>query len=246
MVDKKNVLIVDDDKNFRTTLSKILARKGYETAMAENGFRALDLIKENEYDVVLMDIKMPVMDGVETFKKLKAIKPDTVVIMMTAFSVDELIKDALAEGVYAILRKPLEIDTVTNMIEMSQNGCFLAVVDDNPDICNTMKTILERKGYSITTASSGEEAISIARERPVDIFFIDMKLPVLNGLETYLEIKKINPRAVAVMMTAYRQEMGELIQQAIENSAYACLYKPFDMDEAMKIVAEISKRKRRP
>ena len=69
-----------------------------------------------------------------------------------------------------------------------------------------------------------------------------MKLPVLNGLEVYLEIKKINPKAVVIMMTAYRQEMDELIKQGIQDGAYTCLYKPLDMDEVIKIIDKVSER----
>lgn len=242
MTEKTSILIVDDDVNFCNTLSNILTMKGYQISTAESGFRTLDLIKVKQFDVVLMDIKMPVMNGVETFKQIKAIKPGSVVILMTAFSVDDLMRDAIKEGVYAVIRKPLDIDTVISMIEKSKNGALLAVVDDDPEICKTMKVILERKGYSVTTCATGEEAISITKERPFDIIFIDMKLPLLNGLETYLEIKKANPKAIAVMMTAYRQEADELIKQAIEKGAYSCLYKPFDMNEAIRIIEEVSKR----
>jgi DNA-binding NtrC family response regulator len=244
MAEKTSVLIVDDDLNFCNTLSKILSMKGYETVTAEDGFKTLGLIKEREFDVVLLDIKMPVMNGVETYKKMKTIRPDGIVILMTAFSVEDLVREAIKEGVYAVVRKPFDVDTIINMIEKSKNGVLISIVDDDPNIARTMKGVLERQGYSVTTCSSGEEVIALARERWQDIFFIDMKLPVLNGLETYLEIKKINPQAVVVIMTAYRQEMGELIKQAIEGGAYACLYKPFDMDEVMKIIDEITKKKK--
>ena len=242
MAEKTNILIVDDDVNFCNSLSKVLAKKGYETTTAESGFRAMELMKEKAFDTVLMDIKMPVMNGVETYKKIKEIKPGTVVIMMTAFSVDDLIREAVKEGVYAVIRKPFDIETIINMIEKAKNGALLAIVDDDPGICKTMKNVLEKEGYSVTTCATGEEAISLARMRPQDIIFIDMKLPVLNGLEVYSEIKKINPKAVIVIMTAYRQEMDELVRQAIDKGAYTCLYKPFDMDEAIKIIDEISKK----
>jgi DNA-binding NtrC family response regulator len=244
MSNQTNVLIVDDDENFRNTLSKILGKKGYLTTIAENGQRAIDLVKEKSFDVIMMDIKMPVMDGVEAYKHIKLICPSTVVIFMTAFSIEDLVKDTIRDGAYAVIKKPFDIDTVVNMIEKSQTGALLAVVDDDPNIGKTMKDVLEMKGYSITTCRTGEEAIALARDRPRDIFFIDMKLPVLNGLETYLEIRKINPETVVVMMTAYRQEMDELVRQAIERGAYSCLYKPFDMGEALKIIEEIFKMKK--
>ena len=71
-----------------------------------------------------------------------------------------------------------------------------------------------------------------------------MKLPTLNGLETYLAIKKVNPRAVAVMMTGYRQEMAELVETALYNNAYACLYKPLNMKEMLNLTNEILERKK--
>lgn len=245
MGENTKLLIVDDDVNFGYTLSKVLAKKGYETTTAKDGFRALELMKENEFDTVLMDIKMPAMNGVETYKKIKEIRPSTVVIMMSAFSVEDLIREAVKEGAYAVIRKPFEIETIINMIEKAKSGALLAIVDDDPGICKSMKNVLEKKGYSVTTCATGEEAISLARMRPQDIIFIDMKLPILNGLEVFSEIKKINPKAVAVIMTAYRQEMDELVKQALKKGAYACLYKPFDMDEVIKIIDEVSKREPR-
>jgi two-component system response regulator HydG len=237
-----SLLVVDDDVNYAVTLSKIMDKKGYITATAESGFRAIDLIKERAFDVVLMDIRMPVMNGLEAFRKIKEIRPDTIVILMTAFSVDDLIRDALKEGAYAVIRKPFDIDTVVNMIEKAKTGILLAVVDDDPQICQSLKNVLEKKGYSVTPCATGEEAISLAKDRKFDIYLIDMKLPVLNGLETYLEIKKTNEKAIAIMMTGYRQELDDLVKQSKEKGAYACLYKPFQMDDVIKMIDEISKQ----
>jgi len=108
-----------------------------------------------------------------------------------------------------------------------------------------MKSVLEKKGFSVTSCLTGEEAIALAKGRSYNVFFIDMKLPVMNGLETYLEIRKINPKAVVVIMTAYRSEMDELVRQALEKGAYTCLYKPFEMDEVIKLVEEISRKKQK-
>lgn len=243
---RNRILVVDDDVNFCNTISKILAKRGYETSCANSGAQALQLIKEKAVDVVLMDIKMPVMNGVETYKKIKAINPRIKVILMTAFSVEDLIKDALKEGVYAVVRKPFDAEMIINMIEKCKNGAFVAIVDDDPNICKTMKNVLERKGYSVSTCLTGEDAICLAKEKRHDIYCIDMQLPVLNGLETYLAIKKINPEAIVMMITAHRQEMDELIQQVMKNGAYTCLYKPLDMDEVIKIIDEISEKVHKP
>jgi two-component system response regulator HydG len=243
MDSKMSVLIIDDDVGFRKSLSRILNKKGYEALEAESGAQAIELVKKRPFGFILMDIKMPAMDGVQTYKKLKEIRSGTTVIMMTAFAVDDLIAEAFKEGVYAILRKPFDMDTVISMIEKAKNGVYLVVVDDDPEFCKSMKQVLEKKGYSVMTCSNGKECVSLAKDRPIDIFFIDMQMPVLNGLETYMELKKINKKAVVVVMTAYRQEMGELVKQAIDNGSYCCLYKPFNMDEAIKIIDEIRNKK---
>ena len=98
MPSQTNVLVVDDDVNFCSTLSKILKKKGYATITAESGYRAIEIVKENPVDVILMDIKMPVMGGVEAYKHIKQIRPSATVIFMTAFSIEDLVKDSIRDG----------------------------------------------------------------------------------------------------------------------------------------------------
>jgi DNA-binding NtrC family response regulator len=102
--------------------------------------------------------------------------------------------------------------------------------------------VLEAKGYTVSTAATGEEAIDRSRERPDDILFIDMKLPALNGLETYLAIKEINPRAIAVIITGYYEGMKDLVDKALEKGAYTFMKKPLDMDKVLELIEEISKK----
>ena len=92
-------------------------------------------------------------------------------------------------------------------------------------------------------AHTGEEAIATMKEKTHGIIFIDMKLPTINGLEAYLAIKKINPEVIAIIMTAYRQEMADLVEEALNNHAYSCLYKPLDMEEVLRLIDEIRERK---
>ena len=85
----------------------------------------------------------------------------------------------------------------------------------------------------------------MAQERAYDIIFVDMKLPTITGLETYLAIRKINPEVVAVVMTAYRREMSDLVEEALRNDVNTCLYKPFEMEELLSLVDDIRERKQK-
>jgi two-component system response regulator HydG len=241
-----SILIVDDNVSQCRTMSLILRRKGYAVATANDGLEAVQKVEEQPFDMILMDIKMPLLNGVETYRRIKAIRPEAVVMMMTAYSVEDLVQQALEEGAYGVLYKPLDIERVMAIIEeakQSKDGALILVVDDDPGTCITLRNILAKKGYEVGIAPSGEEAIVLARQKAYDILFIDMKLPVLNGLETYLAIREINPQAVAIMMTAYRQEMAGLVEEALHNQAYTCFYKPLDIEELLRLVEEIGKRK---
>jgi len=242
MVKRASILIVDDNVSMGRTMSLILERKGYVVVAAKSGPDAIERIKERPFEVAFIDIKMPVMDGVDTYKRIKAIRPESAVIMMTGYGVEDLVAAALREGACGIVYKPLDIEGVLALIERvrrNKQGALILVVDDDPGICLTFKNILMKMGHRVSTASDGREAVSVAREEPDDIIFIDMKLPTINGLETYLAIKEINPHAVVVMMTAYRYEMADLVQMALNNHAYACLYKPLDMAAVLRLIDEI-------
>ena len=247
MEQKTSILLVDDNTSLCKTMSFVLGREGYAVSIARDGLEAIVRVEESPFDMIFMDIKMPVMDGVEAYRRIKRIRPKAVVMMMTAYTVEELVQQALEEGAYGILYKPLDIEKVVTVIERARKvteGVLILVVDDDPGTCITFKNTLARKRYQVGTAYTGEEAIAMAQEAAYDVIFIDMKLPTMNGLETYLAIREINPKAVAIMMTAYRQEMDDLVADALKHDAYACLYKPLDMAALLRLVDEVRERKR--
>lgn len=246
MEKKASVLIVDDNASLCKTMTFALEHKGYAVTTAGNGAEAIERVKEKSFDIIFMDIKMPLMNGVETFKKLKGIRPGAAVVMMTAYSVEDLVQEALKEGAYGILYKPLDIEKVVAIIDESkktEQGALILVVDDDLGTCVTLKNVLAQRGYKVCIAHTGEEAIAKVCKNSHDIIFIDMKLPTINGLETYLAIKKIDPKAIAIMITGYREEMGHLVEQALYHSAYTCLYKPLDMATILVLVDEVMARK---
>jgi len=246
MSPKLRILVVDDSEGFCRSTADILKMRDYEVATAYDGFKALELVKRDVFDLVLMDIKMPIMDGVETFKKIKEMAPDTSVIMMTGYAVEDLIREALREGAFSALNKPLDFDEIFKLIERAiPNGALILVVDDDENLCATMKDVLSDKGYRVIVAYDGNTAIEKARENNFDIMLIDLKLPALNGLETYLAIRDFRPNVVAIIITGYLQEMGKLAQQALQETAYACLEKPIDMDKLFSLLERISEEKNR-
>ena len=225
------------------TLFDILENIGYKVDVANDGYNAIKLISKHDYTIVLMDIKMPGINGVETFKEIKQIRPSTKVIMMTAYSVDNLVKEALKEGAYGIIYKPLNIDNLLHFFKKLEKDINILIVDDDPNFCETLKDALEEVKYKIAVSNNGQQAIKYIKENEVNIVFIDIKIPVLNGLEIYLAIKKINPKVTGIMITGYKyDEVANLVEEALKNDLYTCLYKPFDKGKVIALIEEICRK----
>ena len=244
MGSKGKILLVDDDPDVLSTVRDVLELEGYEIETAENGFVALKAATQSPFDAVLMDVRMPGLDGVQTFIRFKEIAPGTPVIMVTAYSEEDIISDALREGAFAAMRKPLDFDQLFKTIEEARGkGAMVLVVDDDDELCGGMKLALDSRNFRTKVAGDGETALKLTRENNFDIIILDMKLPTLNGFETYLEIKKIRPNAVVILITGAPGEMLELARKAVERSAYVCLQKPVQMDSLVELMDRIMEQK---
>ena len=115
----ETILIVDDEKHYRVVLSEVLQEEGYASFTAASGMEALDLLKSQVIDLVLTDVKMPGMTGIDLLEKIKEITPDLPVIIMTAFGSVEKAVDAMHKGAYTFILKPFENETLIAHIAKS-------------------------------------------------------------------------------------------------------------------------------
>lgn len=113
----RRIMVVDDDAALRYTLKEILEDEGRDVVAAEDGYQAIKQASENKLSLIFMDIQMPGINGVEAFMEIKEILPDCVVVMMTGFAVEDLVKKALTEGAYTVLHKPIAIERVLEILE---------------------------------------------------------------------------------------------------------------------------------
>ena len=238
---KTNILVVDDLKSSRLTLGGILEDEGHNVVLAENGYQAIEAAKQIPFDLVFMDIKMPGINGVQTFREVKKINPRAAVIMMTAYSVEDLVREALEEGAYAVVYKPFDMEHIVSIIEAALHKTLILVVDDYFADRETLKAILEARGYRVVTAETGAETLTRVKEKHFDIIFLDIRLPDIDGTRIFEQVKTIDPEVAVIMMTGYSEE--EVVRRAIFQGAYTCIYKPFNVEKIMTVVGEISQRR---
>ncbi len=109
-------MIVDDQFGIRVLLTEILQKDGYQMYQAANGKEALDIQELEEIDIVLLDMKIPGMDGVEILKKMKERQPSIKVVMMTAYGELKMVNEALENGAISYMAKPFDIEDVRQVI----------------------------------------------------------------------------------------------------------------------------------
>jgi two-component system, NtrC family, response regulator PilR len=181
---KHHILIVDDQLSMRELLEVMLEREGHRISLAENGRRAVEMVKQNAYDLVLCDIRLGDISGIEVLKACKAHHPETVVVMISAYASTEDAVEAMNQGAYDYVPKPFNkdelIQTVAKAIELKtleqekellddqlrQNLHFGVIVGNSPAMQHIYKMILQvskTKTNVLVTGESGTGKELIAR-----------------------------------------------------------------------------------
>ena len=240
--ERVKVLVVDDQPGMRLSLKGILSRKGYDVTTAEDGPMAVEAARKTKYNMILMDIKMPGMSGVDAFLKIREFQPGVTVIMMTAFAVEDEIKRAILEGAYAVVHKPFEMEKILSVItEGLENRTLVLLVDDNLDDREILHRVLENKGYKVMEVGTGEECLRHVKERHYQVILLDYKLPGIDGLETLAQVKQIRPDVGVVMISAFSE--SEQLNQGIAEGSLTYLRKPLDTEKLIAVVDECMKQR---
>jgi two-component system response regulator (stage 0 sporulation protein F) len=113
----KTILIVDDQTGIRLLLNEVFKKEGFQTLMAANGPQALKQAEENSPDIVLLDMKIPGMDGIEILKNLKRMRQDIKVIMMTAYGELDVIKESMVSGACCYYTKPFDVFEIRDAVK---------------------------------------------------------------------------------------------------------------------------------
>ncbi len=134
----ETILIVDDEKHYRVVLSEVLQEEGYASFTAASGMEALDLLKSQVIDLVLTDVKMPGMTGIDLLEQIKEITPDLPVIIMTAFGSVEKAVEAMHKGAYTFILKPFENETL--IAHIAKSISMYRIVQENARLRDALQT----------------------------------------------------------------------------------------------------------
>lgn len=179
-----NFLVVDDEAVHRLAVGEILRRAGHQVTEAADGLLATEFATTQKFDWVLMDIRMPRLDGIQATEALRQIDPTSKIVVISAF-VDSAVRSRMEQlGVHKILNKPILpeslIETVMGATGKDRPPRVL-YIEDNPENLLLVRRILERKGYEILAAQSGLAGLELAAQSQPDLILLDINLPELDG-----------------------------------------------------------------
>jgi DNA-binding response OmpR family regulator len=233
------ILVVDDDRGIVKTTCDILKFKGHDPIPAFNGEEGVEKVRSEAPDCVLMDIKMPGINGVEAMRRMKEIAPAMPVVLVSAYATDGLIEEARQTGADAVLSKPLDFEMVLASLSLLRKEDIILIVDDDPNFLKTLEDVLTARGYQVKTETGANNVLADMEAQESLVVLLDLKLGSVNGVDILKQIREKHPTKPVIMVTGYGKEMGGSIETGLKLGACTCIYKPFEMNAVIDLVEEI-------
>ncbi len=208
------ILVVDDDPDICDNLSDILSDLGYQVDTAHDGPSALELVSRQPYDVALLDLKMPGMDGLTLYREIKKQRAGTVSLLVTAFAGPATAEEALSAGAWKVLAKPVDFSKLLRLVEEAIDQPLVLVVDDDRDLCENLWDLLRDRGFRVCLAHDLRDAAEKLRESSFEVVLIDMRIPDGDGSSVFRLVRATNPQSRTVLITGYRADTDQLVGTA--------------------------------
>ena len=235
------ILIVDDDADNANSLGELFELEGHRPLVVYNGESAIAAYMAEDFDVAFMDVMMPGKNGVESFLEIKRLKPAAHVYMMTGYSVEQLLQQAIAGGAMGVFSKPVNLYQVLEAITGLGKSGIVLVAEDDPDFGPTLNQLINRNGYHSELVCNGEEALARAIRGGVDVLVLDLKMPLIDGIDVYTALKAQGRDIPTVIISGNTAEFSERLALFDDVVVTGILNKPFDplvlLDRLEKLAA---------
>ncbi|MCK5073777.1 MAG: response regulator [Bacteriovoracaceae bacterium] len=237
--EKQTILVVDDDTYIRELLEQKLKDENHNVLTAKNGMEGVFWAKKIRPDILITDIRMPVMDGLELIKKVKKLYPDIKILIISAYFNKSLSMIADKYEVDGIFTKPFSLNDITQEVLKLTTMPTVAsksipkrviVADDSKEYQFLLKTFIEEiklgQKIKIDGCSSGIEVLEAVEKNCIDLIVMDVNMPGMNGFETRCQLKKMGHTIPMVMFSAQSRE--EIEKKLLEYNVEDFIQKPLN------------------
>lgn len=238
-MNKFNILIIDDNKDLADGLAEILELENYHVSVAYNGKDAMKVFDEGNFDLVVIDVKLPDMYGIEVYQYIHKKDPDMKAVMMTGFRIDQVFTEMVGEDGLAILRKPVSIEQIYETVTQIKDAGIVVVVDDQPNMALSISEYLTAQGTKVILAKDDKEAVARVLSDSVDVLVLDLNKPLMCGLESYMQLKLLGREIKTIIVADYNNEEVDTVDVLRSLTVTGCLFKPFKPDDMIQTVKQI-------
>lgn len=237
------ILLVDDDEINLMVTEMVLSESGYEVTKATNGRDCLSLLDSEKFDLLLLDIEFPDMNGIEILEKIRE-NPDTrdmKTVFFTASSQDSDQTEAIRLGVLDFIKKPALPETLVSSVRQAlkfeKKETILAVDDESMNLMATERLFGIR--YNVICTSSGEEALGLIEKSKPDLVLLDYHMPGMNGLEVLKRIKEMKDCEDLPVVFLTADDDANVEAELFKSGAMEFISKPFVMQVALQRIRHV-------
>ena len=235
------ILVVDDDRDNLANLADLLGDLGHEVDIASDPRAALELARDRPYQIALLDLRMPGMDGITLYRELKSIQPAIVALLVTAYAGTAAEQEALEAGTWKVLSKPIRFTDITRLVGEALGWPLVLIVDDDRDLCASLWDALRTEGYRVSTAANREEAVARMRGADIDIVIADFRIPGSSDGELLELARTALPNVPTILITGHSEAIRARSEGSGELRTDAICYKPFNMRELLDTIKRLTR-----
>lgn len=228
-----DILVVDDNEDNADSLAELFELEGHRVQVAYSGEQAIVAYAARHFDLAFMDVMMPGKNGVESFLEIKSMKPAAKVFMMTGYSVDQLLQQAIQNGALGVLAKPVDIDELMLTISDVAPGGIVLVAEDDPDFGPSLQQVIAGTGRRCELVTNGADALARVEESVVEVLILDLDLPLISGIEVVTTLHKCGKGVPTIIITGCIDKYDDVLDALSDVQVTGILNKPFDVAELL-------------
>ncbi len=229
-----SILVVDDDADNAMSLAELFELEGHRVQVVHSGEAAIEAYKTVQFDIAFMDVMMPGKNGVESFLEIRKLKPRAKIYMMTGYSVDQLLRQAIENGAMGVFSKPVDAHKVLGVLKDIAPSGIALIAEDDPEFGPMLKSFISAAGKNCALVTSGQEALDKVRRGGVSVLILDLKLPLIDGIGIYTTLRKEGRIVPTIIITGNGAEYADTLDALRDVTITGILNKPFDPMELLE------------
>ena len=218
------ILVVDDDEDNANSLGELFEMEGHKVTLAYSGEAAIAAYMNASFDLAFMDVMMPGLNGVESFLEIRKLKPEAKVFMMTGYSVEQLLQQAMDHGAMGVLTKPISIDKLMRSLDEVKPGGIVLIAGEAPMFGAQLKQLMDGAGLRCDHLRRETDLVMDGDSLAI----IDIGKPLIHSVEVYARLKRQGHASPTIIVTTPGHHGGDAFAALRDVAVTGILNKPFD------------------